>query len=218
MAMIDLPPGSGLPAWAWHGYEPVAAIVVAVSIGSLLSGVVARLVRGRSRGHRLHAIVIFGTVVLFTGWVAASALASVDPSEGKFCFAPANWAEELPETCVSHRPVWLLAAPLAVSLSLAGAGLALAMPSRRRWTALCLFGLSVAAAFLEIDAQLALVKPGAFEAGGITSIRDALVRLVKDPVIVGITLIVMATLVVARFVGRDDRPAAPALPSVRSPP
>lgn len=218
MAMIDLPPGSGLPAWAWHSYELVAAIVVAVSIGSLLSGVVARLVHSRSRGHRLHAVVVIGTVVLFTGWAAASALASLDPPNGKFCFAPANWAEDLPETCVSHRPVWLLAAPLAVALVLAGAGLALAMPSRRRWTALCLFGISIAAAVLENDAQLALVKPGVFESGGIMSIRDALVRLLKDPINAGLGLAVVGMLMIARFVCRRSRTTAPDLPTAKSPP
>lgn len=218
MAMIDLPPGSGLPAWVWHGYEVVAAIVIAVLIGSSISGVVARLVRGRSRGHRLHAIVVAGAIMLFAGWVAASALASIDPPDGKFCYAPAAWVDEPPETCVSHRPVWLLAAPLAVALVLAGAGLALAMPSRRRWTALCLFGLLVAAAVLEIDAQLALVQPGVFESGGIMSIRDALVRLLQDPINAGLGLAVIATLVIGRFVCRADKSNSPELPTAKAPP
>jgi hypothetical protein len=198
--------------------------VVAIAIGSLIAGAIARVGPGHkvgSRGRWLHTIAVAVAATLFAGWSAAAARASAEPRGGKFCFAPADWVVEIPPTCVSHRPASLLAAPLALAVVLAGAGLALAVSSRPRWLLVALVALAGVATVLETHTRLALIQPGVFEAGGIVTLHEALVRLACAPLNAALGLAVAAALIVAGRVRRTDErriPASEDLPAAKSPP
>ena len=222
MALIDLPVGSGLPAWAANGYDVVAMVVVAGAVGSMTAGVVARLVPGRGVGHRPHAIAVIIAAALFAGWAVTALLGSAAPRGEQFCLTPEYFTGKGPTTCVSRHPVWLLMTPLAVLLALAVAGLALALPSRRRWTIMGLLAFVAAVIAMAIDGQLALVEPGIFNGGGITSLRDAVVRLtVGEPVHAGLGLVVAGVLVFTMLVRRAEsrrHPPPAELPTAKAPP
>jgi len=220
MAMIALPPGSGLPEWISESYDYIARVVVDVTIGSLAAGVVARFIRRRNRAYRLHLFAVCLAGAALVAWTLTALIASTALRDGQFCFAPEYWVE-VPATCVSHHPTLLLALPLTVAFVLAVAGLLFAFPPQRRWTVLGLFALALAASVLEIKADLALVKPGFFVNGGITSIRHALFELVGDPLNCGPGLAIGVALVVVRMMQRIDRtqhPDAAKIPTARSQP
>jgi hypothetical protein len=207
----DLPPGSGLPAWAWESYEIVAAVLVGVACGSLIAGVVSRVMRRQNTGHRAHAAVVSAAMLLVIGWTAVAGLGSVAPPGGMFCYAPAAWATELPATCVAQRPFGLLFTPLVAAMGLGVLGFALALPRSARYLTL---GLAIAAVVLDIGAatQIALVQPGVFDAGGITSVPEAVVRLLVDPIHALLGLAVAVALVVVRRLQRTSAGGEPAQP------
>lgn len=207
--MTELPPGSGLPAWAWNSHGAIATAVVVAALASAIAGAVAIAAPRPGAARRGHAIVAAAAGLVLAAWTAAAALASAAPAGGRFCFAAAEWVTQPAPTCVDHRPVWLLAAPLAVALAVTAAGLALALWHHRPRVALAI-GAAAVAGLVAVIPRPALVPPGVFDAGGFTSALGGFARLVEDPIAgvlglaAGIALVLVPRALRTRgVIGRD---------------